>query len=223
MPYEFYANKWDRSRIPIKFRGMRFDAYDHPHGTGRLARQAAEQFVDSFTDHFVSEKRAKAGLFPEDRSNIGKGMLFYGRNGTRKTTLASIVLTEVLYRYPKAEVFYIRLSDWKTAKTDTFTKEITERVVAAKRTLESVSKAHLLVLDDIGQEYRTTTGFTESELHELLRLRYEAALPTIVTTNIDTESFARVYGDSFDSFRHDAFDTYPILGADTRLPVKDKV
>lgn len=217
MPDDFYPAKWDRSRIPIKFRGMRFADYDHPHGTGRMAKAAAEEFVNHFFNHYVSPTRAKLGKLPENRDNIGKGMLLYGRNGTRKTTLASVILTELVYKYPRVEVLYIRLSDWKRAMTDTFANEVTERTVQARELLRKVETCHLLVLDDIGQEHRTQTGFTEKELHELIRIRYESARPTIITTNIDPDSFARIYGESFDSFRHDAFDLYPILGVDTRL------
>jgi DNA replication protein DnaC len=217
MPHDFYVNKWDRARIPIKFRGMRFDDYSHPHPTGRMALANARNFVENFTNHYVSAKRAKAGRFPEDRSDIGKGMLLYGPNGTRKTTLASITLTEIIYKYPQADVLYIRMADWKRAMTDSFANEVTERTVQARELLRHVELAHFLVLDDMGQEHRTATGFTEKEFHELLRIRYESARPTEVTTNVDEKSFGRIYGESFDSFRHDAFNLHPILGDDTRL------
>lgn len=225
MPDDFYVGRWDQSNIPIKFRGMRLEDYQpalngtgKPHWSGLEAKEASQTFIDNFTDHYVSSKRAKAGAFPEDRSNIGKGLLFYGRNGTRKSTLAASILVEVQYLSPANYVYYIRFSDWKRALTDTFAKEETERTLIAKKMLRLSELSHLLVLDDIGQEYRSTTGFTESSLHELIRVRYEAARPTIVTTNIDPESMQGVYGDSFESFRHDAFDTYPLLGTDTRKP-----
>ena len=221
MSDEFYAGRWAQANIPVKFRGLRFADYDHPHGSGRDALAAAEAYVDNFTDYYVSAKRATAGQFPEDRTKIGKGMMFFGKNGTRKSTLACIIATEVQYRSPNNRTFYIRFSDWKRALTDTFTKEETERTVEAKRILRLVEMSHLLVLDDIGQEHRTSSGFTESSLHELLRIRYEAARPTIVTTNIDRDSVKGIYGESFYSFQHDAFDTYPILGKDTRLPVRN--
>ena len=217
LAHEFYTNRWDLSNIPIKFRGMRFSDYKHPHGSGQMALKAAKDFVTNFSDHYVSKKRAEAGKFPISRDNIGKGMLFVGQNGTRKSTLAAITLTEVQYLSPAHKVYYIRFSDWKRALTDTFDNQESERKILAKKILILSEMSHLLVLDDIGQEHRTVTGFTESQLHELLRIRYEAARPTIVTTNIDPESMRGVYGDSFESFRHDAFTTYPILGRDTRL------
>lgn len=223
MPDDFYIGRWDQANIPIKLRGMRLANYEpvvtsegKSHRTGVMASQAAQIFVDNFTDHYVSAKRASVGSFPNNRDNIGKGMMFFGRNGTRKSTLAANVLTEIQYLSPAYRVYYIRFSDWKRALTDTFTKEETERTVLARRMLKLAELSHALVLDDIGQEHRTASGFTESSLHELLRVRYEAARPTIVTTNIDPDMMRGIYGDSFESFRHDAFETYPLLGPDTR-------
>lgn len=213
---EFYAQRWEQANIPIKFRGIRLDKYESPHSTGRVARDAAEDFVNNFEDHYVSTKRAAAGIFPTDRSNVGRGLLLAGRNGTRKSTLANAILTEIQYRSPSYRVFYIRFSDWKKALTDTFAKEDTEEKAKGRKILKLAELSHLIVLDDIGQEHRTASGFTESSLHELLRVRYEAARPTIVTTNISLSEIPDVYGISFDSFRHDAFDPYVIVGPDTR-------
>src|ERR1700741_1519314 len=213
---EFYAQRWEQANIPIKFRGIRLDKYESPHFTGTQAHEAATKFVENFEERYVSAKRASAGIFPDNRNDIGRGLLLVGRNGTRKSTLANAVLTEIQYRSPSYRVFYIRFSDWKKALTDTFTKEDTEEKAKGRKILKLVELSHLVVLDDIGQEHRTSSGFTESSLHELLRVRYEAARPTIVTTNITLAKFPEVYGTSFDSFRHDAFDPYTIVGPDTR-------
>lgn len=211
---EFYAQRWELSNIPIKYRGVRLSEYEHPHV---IARDAANTFVNSFEERYVSQKRAAAGIFPSNREDIGRGLLFVGPNGTGKSTLANAILTEVQYRSPSYRVFYIRFSDWKKALTDTFSKEETEEKAKGRKILKLVELSHLVVLDDIGQEHRTSTGFTESSLHELIRVRYEAARPTIVTTNVS--DFKGTYGDSFDSFRHDAFGRSVIItGDDMRKP-----
>lgn len=216
IPDSYWAGQWDRSNIPIKFRGIRLESYNHPHQSGIVAKKAAMEFVENFEEHYVSAKRASAGIFPNDRRNIGRGLIFAGPNGTRKSTLANAILTEVQYKSPSHLVFYIRFSDWKKALTDTFSKEDTEEKLRGRKILKLVELSPLVVLDDIGQEHRTSSGFTESSLHELLRVRYEAARPTIVTTNVSMSKISETYGESFESFRHDAFDPYIIVGPDTR-------
>lgn len=213
---EFYDGRWEQGNIPIKLRGLVFEDYRPVHHSGKIALYEARDFVDSFTDHYVSTKRAANGNIPDDRTNIGKGLMLYGRNGTRKTTLAAAILTEIQYKSPAFFGFYIRFSDWKRCLTDTFSKEETERSLIAKRMLRMAEIAPIVVLDDIGQEHRTISGFTESSLHEFLRIRYELARPTIITTNIDPDQMRETYGPSFDSFRHDAFDSFEMLGRDSR-------
>jgi DNA replication protein DnaC len=219
MPESFYNGKWNAANIPVKFRGRRLQDYEPIPGSGsaRRAVRAAQGFVDTFRDHYVNPARAARGDIPENRDAIGRGLMFSGGNGTRKTSLATAILTDVQYRNPSTKIYYVRFSDWKRALTDTFTNEVTERTVNAKRLLEKAEFAHLLVLDDIGQEHRTSSGFTESSIHELLRVRYEAARPTIVTTNIHEEILKTVYGVSFDSFRNDAFDLHMVMGPDSRV------
>lgn len=220
IPKTFWAGRWEYSNIPVKFRGLTLDSYEHPHASGVQAREKAVTFVENFEEHYISARRAGAGVFPEDRSSIGRGLLFVGNHGTRKSTLASAVLTEVQYLNPSYSVFYIRFSDWKKALTDTFEKEESANKEKAKLILRRVEQAHLLCLDDIGQEHRTSSGFTESSLHEMLRVRYEAALPTIATTNVSLTRIREVYGEPFDSFRYDAFDSLIMVGPDTRKPEK---
>lgn len=220
IPASYWAGRWQTSNIPVKFRGLTLENYRHPHASGMLAREKAATFVENFEEHYISVRRASAGAFPENRDSIGRGLLLAGPNGTRKSTLATAVLTEVQYSNPSYNVFYVRFSDWKKALTDSFEKEESVNKEKAKLILRKVEQAHLLCLDDIGQEHRTSSGFTESSLHEMLRVRYEAAMPTIITTNISLSRISETYGESFDSFRHDAFDPLVIVGPDTRKTEK---
>src|SRR5437899_8061277 len=98
---------------------------------------------------------------------MGKGLMLYGHSGTRKTTLAVAILTEIQHKNYGYFGFYIRFSEWKRSLTDTFDKSESARTEIARTNLKLAELSPLLVLDDIGQEYRSSSGFTESNLHEL--------------------------------------------------------
>lgn len=213
---EFYNDRWAQMNIPIKLRGMRLNDFSPVHHSGKIAALEAADFVEDFRNRYVSSKRAQRGDIPENRDNIGRGLMLFGRNGTRKTTLAVSILTEIQYLSPSYRGYYLRFSEWQRNLTDTFVKEQTEQSIMAKRILQITAASHLLVIDDLGQEYRTATGFTRDKLHEMLRVRYENAKPTILTSNLELDEMRDTYGVSFDSFRHDAFDAFEMLGKDSR-------
>lgn len=63
----------------------------------------------------------------------------------------------------------------------------------------------LFILDDLGKEYRTASGWAENTFDALLRSRFNAGLPTIVTTNVAMKDWGTVYGEPMGSFAYEAF------------------
>jgi DNA replication protein DnaC len=63
----------------------------------------------------------------------------------------------------------------------------------------------VLVLDDVGREHASLSGWQKSVLHHLLRTRYNNGLPTIVTSNVLKKEWAALYGDATASFVDEAF------------------
>lgn len=216
-----YHVKWEKAGIPVRFRDLGFESYVANDFTGDIALGHAKSFVDNFKNHFISPQRRLRGDYPELREDIGRGLMLWGRNGTRKTTLAAAIATEVQWRSLNYQVFMIRFADYKNALTDTYGDKDSEEAVKARRVLRLAEKATLLVLDDIGQEHRTASGFTESILHELIRRRVEDSRPTVVTTNVEPDDMYSVYGPSFDSFRREAFETVQMAGSDSRKNYED--
>jgi DNA replication protein DnaC len=61
------------------------------------------------------------------------------------------------------------------------------------------------VIDDIGREHASLSGWQKNLLHHVLRTRFNNGLPTIITTNVMREDWAGLYGDSTESFIYEAF------------------
>jgi DNA replication protein DnaC len=72
----------------------------------------------------------------------------------------------------------------------------------------------LLVIDDLGKEYGSK--YDDTSFDEILRSRYDRALPTIVTTNVMLENWQDKYSEAMASFANEAFVRIPIIGSDLR-------
>ena len=110
-----------------------------------------------------------------------RGLLLYGRSGNGKTYL-SFAIANALYRQGKA-VMAISISKLLAIIKDSFDKhgELGETDV-----LNTVRDAALLVLDDLGVEYKTAWAY--EKLYAIIDTRYRAAKPTIITTNFSLDA-----------------------------------
>jgi len=59
---------------------------------------------------------------------------------------------------------------------------------------DRVQTAKFLVIDDLGREYRTASGFSETNFDTLLRNRVRKKYMTVITTNLSPNKFRDVYG-----------------------------
>jgi DNA replication protein DnaC len=133
----------------------------------------------------------------------GLGLLLVGEPGHGKTTMASTALQRLIkgmsipgifYDYPK----FLRLE--KDSWSDEESANLIKRING-----DGKDSIPLFVLDDLGKEYRTQAGWSENQFDALLRSRFNAGLPTIVTTNVPRNKWATTYGAPMASFAHEAF------------------
>ena len=61
-------------------------------------------------------------------------------------------------------------------------------------------RVDLLVVDDVGKEHKTGSGFAEDEFDYLIRQRQHHQLPTIFTSNLDLEEWSEQYHESVRPF-----------------------
>jgi len=90
---------------------------------------------------------------------------------------------------------------------------------AAEGVLKRYKTVDLLNLDDLGKE--KATEWVEETVYEIINARYEAEMPTIVTTNIGMEAVAARYvwnGAAIMSRLYEMNDGFIMKGKDARLP-----
>lgn len=206
------------SNIPTRFLGV--EPSDLEVNKGKLFPE-----VESWLNMVTAGKIIKAvgGL-----GVTGVGLLFDGDGGIGKTTYSTMVLAELVRRMDEEtskKVFKYSSSDFGRACRPIYFLTIPELLHRKKAIIDAEPdtkgdmvlemdglygrsamdhlNVRVLVIDDLGKEQRT--DYTVAAVDDLIRSRYDKALPTIVTTNIDRDNMGRVYGEAMGSFVFEAF------------------
>lgn len=129
--------------------------------------EVATDYIKNFREYFTQ----------------GKGLYLEGPCGTGKTHLAiAIALAIINTGVPViCKTSIDMLGDIKRCYERN--SEVTEEEV-----LEAYKSVDLLIIDDLGKEQ--TTEWSVPVLYSILNERYEALLPTIITTNYNTSALA---------------------------------
>jgi DNA replication protein DnaC len=162
----------------------------------------------------------------------GLGLLLQGEPGHGKTTLASITAQTLIRtmapigwgtagsaaKRPVVFLDYPKLLRLQKQQWSEFDDSLEVLINGLYGEAGRDNNVRLLVLDDLGKEYRTASGWAENTFDALLRARFNAGLPTIVTTNYSLDKWDSMYGESMGSFGHEAFVPLDIIatGGDRR-------
>lgn len=218
------------SNIPRRFLGL--EPSDIVDKSGSFPGEVSTWIQDTVDGHVVR------GV-----GNIGingVGLLFDGGPGIGKTTHAVVAAMEVIRNLPSDEtelakllrvpienigmstrlVAYYTYPEFLSLKKSSF--ELEGNAKADRQFLldglhgrgHAQFTTYLLILDDLGKEYGSS--YNDSSFDEILRLRYDKGLPTIVTTNVKLEDWEPKYGEAMSSFANEAFIRVPIIGSDLR-------
>lgn len=153
----------------------------------------------------------------------GKGLLFVGDPGHGKSTLALSIIQNMMIEFP-IESFAVE--DGKTLVRPCYFATFND-IIELKGALmgehtdeqdrlflgmhgeckDDAYNIRVLVIDDVGKEHSSGSGWQRTMLHHILRTRFNNGLPTIVTTNLPVKSWDAAYGDATGSFIHEAFTT----------------
>lgn len=219
------------ANIPRRFIGM--EPSDIVSTTGEFPEE-----IDIWLEQVIEGKVIKqiGGL-----GMTGVGLLFDGGPGLGKTTHAVVTLMELIRNLPDNEeaargilamtpetfgmqsrpIYYMTFPEFLSRKKaimdaeGDLRKELYREMEGFHgRSKEDWLNVRVLVLDDLGKEYGST--YNDSSFDEILRSRYDKALPTIITTNVKREDWTAQYGAAMGSFAHEAFTRVRLDGQDLR-------
>ena len=134
--------------------------------------------------------------------------LWSSEHGSGKTSIAALIVKEAL-RYGKT-VFFEESSRLKGMLIN---KEQFEEGTSIE---ERMMMVDVLILDDVGKEYRTSSGYAENVIETLLRARVQKLKTTIMTGNVHPKDMKKIYSEDFSALLKESVVPVNITGHDFR-------
>lgn len=165
------------SGMHARFLRRTFDSFQ-PTPENQRALMACKKYADTFRD-----KR------PEYNADPGRNGLFItGPKGTGKTHLAAAIANQLMQA--GTAVVCMTMIDLLDRIKQTFEKQ-KQWGASESSVLNTYKEVPLLIIDDMGKE--PATEWAVSKIYAIINARYEAYLPTIITTNYtDSELVTRL-------------------------------
>jgi len=154
------------SGLDIRFSTRKFANFQETAGN-KKALKTAKGYAQS-----IEKMLSKDGKPPEIMKN---GLFIAGNFGTGKTHLAAAIANEVMAKNHTA-ICMTMIDMLQKIKTSFDSHEQSEEEIMAK-----YKKAEWLIIDDLGSEQPTEWAVTK--IFAIINGRYEACMPTIITTN----------------------------------------
>lgn len=142
--------------------------------------EAALRICKAYADGFKDKR-------PENNADPGRNGLFItGPKGTGKTHLAAAIANQLLRE--GTGVICMTMLDLLTAVKNTYEQQ-RGRGGSEYEVLQTYTKIPLLIIDDVGKE--PATEWAVSKIYAIINARYEAYMPTIITTNYTDSELVR--------------------------------
>jgi len=134
--------------------------------------------------------------------------LWSTENGSGKTSIAALIAKEAL-RYGKTVFF----EESSRLKGSLINKEQFEEGTSIE---ERMMMVDVLILDDIGKEYRTSSGYAENVIETLVRARVQKVKTTIMTGNVHPKDMKKIYSEDFAALLKESVVPVNVTGHDFR-------
>ena len=168
---------------------------------------------------WVEQVRKGNVIRADGKRSCGRGLLIIGEPGNGKTTAALAIIQEMLNTFSLDSFsggmtmvrpcYFTTFNDVLTLKgriidnSDPEDETLLDGMLGECK--DDAYNVRVLVVDDIGKEHMSASGWQKTMLHHLLRTRFNNGLPTIVTSNVRVESWDSIYGPATESFASEAF------------------
>ena len=153
--------------------------------------------IEKYLDNLVGMMDHGIGLY-----------LWSSENGTGKTSVSALIAKEAL-RYGKT-VFFEESSRLKGMLIN---KEQFEEGTSIE---ERMMMVDVLILDDVGKEYRTSSGYAENVIETLVRARVQKVKTTIMTGNVHPKDMQKIYSEDFSALLKESVVPVHVTGHDFR-------
>ncbi len=140
----------------------------------------------------------------------GVGLLLTGSFGSGKTLSATLLLKELVKRgyHCYATTFASMVETYTAGWRDPEDK---------KYFIRKVVNSDVLLLDDLGKEFKRSNRLAETTFDDVLRTRVQAGRATLLTTNMTKEELGDGYGGAALSLLREVILTYQFSGDDYRV------
>lgn len=115
----------------------------------------------------------------------GNGLYIYGKVGSGKTYLASAIAKQLMDQ--GKQVMFLPTVEVMTMIRATYD----DHAQSEEAVLHKLCTCDVLVLDDLGKENQSQSGWVESILFRIVNQRYADMLPIIITTQFSSEALIK--------------------------------
>lgn len=140
-----------------------------------------------------------------------KNLLFSGDTGLGKTFLSGCIAKEFLDKgklvcYMSSPRMFSLIEDVKFGRETGF---------IAKSKISSIYESDLLIIDDLGTEFRSVV--TDTNLFDIINSRLNGPYRTVISTNMDADSLLKVYSERISSRLLGEYRFVKFFGSDIRV------